>query len=49
MRDIQISYTVLDIIQVPDNATDEEIWEICNRNWQYKLDDRIEWNDMEWN
>lgn len=32
MKQIQISYTILDIIEVPDNWTDEEIDEAVSNN-----------------
>ena len=45
MREIKVSYTILDIIEVPDDATDDEITERCMENW-YDIDK--DWNDMEW-
>lgn len=48
MEKIYVTYTIIDTIEIPDDATDNEINEICEQNWQTKLDNRANWNDMEW-
>lgn len=45
MKTIRVCYTVLDIINVPDNLTDEEIEEECKMHW---YDVEMNYNDMEW-
>lgn len=45
MREIKVSYTILDIIEVPDDATDDEIEELCEQNW---YDVAKDYNDLEW-
>ena len=44
MKKIYVSWTYLDTIEVPDNATYEEIEEILNE----REPERGTWNDREW-
>ena len=43
MKEICISWTFLDIVEVPDEMTDDEIEDLVS-----ELDPPIEWNDREW-
>ena len=47
MKVISISYTILDIIEVPDDLTDDEIQAACEENWS-KYECTISYNDLEW-
>lgn len=47
MKAISIRYTILDIIEVPDDLTDDEIQAACEENWSgYECN--ICYNDLEW-
>ena len=45
MKSIRICYTILDVIEVPDDLTDEEIEEECEMHWH---DVELKYNDLEW-
>lgn len=46
MKFIKVTYTVLDVIEVPDDYTDEKIERALIDNWTDFSDYLI--NDMEW-
>ena len=50
MREIQVSYTILDIINVPDDCSDDEIQETVEGHAMdlgiYQLVNDIEWNEI---
>ncbi|MBQ4122268.1 hypothetical protein IJD44_00865 [bacterium] len=50
MREIQVSYTILDIINVPDDCSDDEIQETVEGHAMdlgiYQLVNDIEWNEV---
>ena len=52
MKTINVSYTILDTIKVPDNFTFDEIEDACDENWVWINENRswpvIPYNDMEW-
>ena len=45
MKTVRICYTILDVIEVPDEMTDEEIQEFCEQNF-YEVE--MNYNDVEW-
>lgn len=49
MKTIRVTYTVLDVIEVPDDYTDEEIKEALIDNWTefngYLISD-MEWEEI---
>ena len=45
MKEIQITYTILETILVPDELTDDEIEEECKQHW---YDTEMNYNDLEW-
>ena len=47
MKTIRVCYTVLDLIEVPEDATPEEIDKFCRNNWDEFCDILIV-NDIEW-
>lgn len=42
MRTVYVSYSVLDVVEVPDDWTDEEVEKLLESNAP------ISYNDMEW-
>lgn len=45
MKEVQITYTILDKIMVPDDCTAEEIEELCRFHF---FETEFEYNDLEW-
>ena len=43
MKEIYVSWTFLDVVEVPDDMTSDEIEELVS-----ELDPPIQWNDREW-
>ena len=46
MREVKVEFTVLDVIEVPDDFTDEEITERAVEFWYNNAS--IPFNDLEW-
>ena len=47
MKAISICYTILDIIEVPDDFTDDEIQAACEEKWS-EYECNICYDDLEW-
>lgn len=48
MKRIQVSYTILDSFEVPDDFTYDQIEELCIERF-YDGAVEMEFNDLEWN
>ena len=44
---VRVCYTILDLIEVPDDFTDEQIEEACLTNWK-EYNGILTPNDIEW-
>lgn len=49
MREIRVCYSVLNIVEVPDDWSDDQITEyLSGEHWKQLMNEETDFNDIDW-